>query len=176
MLRLRSVSQEQQEFAEFYAASRDACLRAVIAGTGDATQAEDMVAEAFARAWASWAKVRQYSAPRGWVVRAALNTGVSWWRPRRREIPLASQDAAALAEPAEGLDTAVLAALRRLPARQREVIALRVFLDLDTRATAQVLGIAPGTVTAHLSRAAAALRREPALHSLGRSFPRPYHP
>ena len=75
-------------------------------------------------------------------MRAALNTGVSWWRPRRREIPLASHDAVALAEPAEGLDAAVLAALRRLPARQREVIALRVFLDLDTRATAQVLGIA----------------------------------
>src|ERR1700684_1634957 len=86
LLRLRSVSQEQQEFAEFYAASRDACLRAVIAGTGDAAQAEDMVAEAFARAWASWAKVRRYSAPRGWVVRAALNTGGSWWRPRPREV------------------------------------------------------------------------------------------
>jgi DNA-directed RNA polymerase specialized sigma24 family protein len=151
LLRLRSVSQAQQEFAEFYEASKDACLRAVIAGSGDAGQAEDMVAEAFARAWASWAKVRRYSAPRGWVVRSALNTGVSWWRPRRREVPLASHD---------------VAALRRLPTRQREVIALRVFLDLDTQATAQVLGIAPGTVTAHLSRAAAALRHEPALHSL----------
>jgi RNA polymerase sigma-70 factor (ECF subfamily) len=100
LLRLIGVSQEQQEFAEFYEASRDACLRAVIAGAGDAAQAEDMVAEAFARAWASWAKVRRYSAPRGWVVRAALNTGVSWWRPRRREVPLASHDAAALADPA----------------------------------------------------------------------------
>ena len=59
LLRLISVSQEQHEFAEFYQASRDACLRAVIAGTGDAAQAEDMVAEAFARAWASWAKVRR---------------------------------------------------------------------------------------------------------------------
>ena len=103
LLRLRGVSQEQQEFAEFYAASRDACLRAVIAGTGDAARAEDMVAEAFARAWASWAKVRRYSAPRGWVVRAALNTGVSWWRPRRREIPLAGYDAAVAADPGEGV-------------------------------------------------------------------------
>ena len=51
-----------------------------------------------------------------------------------------------------------MAALRRLPARQREVIALRTFLDLDTQTTAQVLGIAAGTVTAHLSRAVAALR------------------
>jgi DNA-directed RNA polymerase specialized sigma24 family protein len=58
LLHLRSVSQAQQEFAEFYEASKDACQRAVIAGSGDAGQAEDMVAEAFAWAWASWAKVR----------------------------------------------------------------------------------------------------------------------
>jgi DNA-directed RNA polymerase specialized sigma24 family protein len=53
-----------------------------------------------------------------------------------------------------------LTALRRLPARQREVIALRVFLDLDIDTTARHLGIAPGTVRAHLSRAMTALRSE----------------
>ena len=51
-----------------------------------------------------------------------------------------------------------MAALLRLPARQRQVVALRLFLDLDTAGTAQVLGIAPGTVQAHLGRAIAALR------------------
>jgi DNA-directed RNA polymerase specialized sigma24 family protein len=56
------------------------------------------------------------------------------------------------------MDAALLAELRRLPLRQREVIALRVFLDLDTQATAAALGIAPGTVGAHLSQAVAALR------------------
>jgi DNA-directed RNA polymerase specialized sigma24 family protein len=59
-----------------------------------------------------------------------------------------------------GLDPTLLAALRRLPERQREVIAFRVFLDLDTRTTARVLGIAPGTVTAHLARAVATLREQ----------------
>jgi RNA polymerase sigma-70 factor (ECF subfamily) len=58
------------------------------------------------------------------------------------------------------VDPALIAALRRLPARQREVLALRVFLDLDTETTAKVIGIAPGTVMAHLSRAVAALRRD----------------
>jgi RNA polymerase sigma-70 factor (ECF subfamily) len=53
-----------------------------------------------------------------------------------------------------------MAALRRLPERQRQVIALRLFLDLDTAGTAEVLGIAPGTVTAHLARAVATLRGE----------------
>ena len=51
-----------------------------------------------------------------------------------------------------------MAALLRLPARQRQVVALRLFLDLDTAGTARVLGIAPGTVQAHLGRAMAALR------------------
>jgi DNA-directed RNA polymerase specialized sigma24 family protein len=50
--------------------------------------------------------------------------------------------------------------VRRLPARQREVLVLRVFLDLDIETTAAQLAIAPGTVRAHLARAVAALRRE----------------
>jgi predicted RNA polymerase sigma factor len=54
----------------------------------------------------------------------------------------------------------VTAALRRLPARQRQVITLRVLLDLDTETTARVLGISPGTVRAHLHRAIAAMRSE----------------
>lgn len=74
-------------------------------------------------------------------------------------MPLGYHEAAAPAHP-DGLDAVLAAAVRRLPARQREVIALRVFLDLDTETTANVLGIATGTVTAHLSRAVTALRRD----------------
>lgn len=63
-----------------------------------------------------------------------------------------------------GLDASVdrelISALLRLPERQRQVVALRLFLDLDTAATAETLGIAPGTVTAHLARAIATLREE----------------
>jgi DNA-directed RNA polymerase specialized sigma24 family protein len=50
--------------------------------------------------------------------------------------------------------------LRRLPARRRRVVALRLILDLDTTRTADVLGVAPGTVMAHLGRAMASLRHE----------------
>ena len=160
------MGREQSEFTRFYEASWDTCLRAVRAAVGDQALAEDMVAEAFARAWTSWRKVSGYAAPQGWVVRTALNAGVSWWRPRRRESPLADYDAAA-ADPGQGIDPAIVAALRRLPTRQREVIALRVFLDLDTRTTAEILGVAPGTVMAHLSRAAAALRQDPAVRHRG---------
>jgi RNA polymerase sigma-70 factor (sigma-E family) len=164
-MRRKGVSQEQADFAEFYAGSRDDCLRTVLAAVRDVDQAQDLVAEAFARAWASWRKVSGHPAPRAWVVRTALNLSVSSWRRRRRELPLTGQDA-----PADGLasslvDAELAAVLERLPARQRQVVALRIFLDLDTAQTAEVLGIAPGTVTAHLARALAALRTEIAAYA-----------
>ncbi len=151
---------KQLEFQEFYETRRDACLRAVLAGVGDRQLAEDLVAEAFTRAWVSWRSVSRHPAPSAWIVRTALNTKVSWWRRRRREVALDDgQEIAGVTTDVDlGLDPALLAVLRRLPQRQREVIVFRVFLDLDTRATAEVLGIAPGTVTAHLSRAVGALR------------------
>jgi RNA polymerase sigma-70 factor (sigma-E family) len=154
------VGHNRLEFAEFYGRSRDDCLRAVLASVGDMQTAEDLVAEAFARALAGWRKVRKHPAPRAWVVRTALNLNVSAWRRRRRELPIEGHDAPAPAGSLGPVDAELMAALQRLPARQREVVALRIFLDLDTARTAEVLGIAPGTVTAHLARAIAALRGE----------------
>jgi RNA polymerase sigma factor (sigma-70 family) len=154
------VSQDEAEFAEFFAASWDPCLRAVAASTGNMTLAEEQTAEAFARAWASWHKVSRHPAPRAWIVRTALNAGASWWQRRSKETALTTDDIAAADSQGSGLDSGLLTALRRLPARQREVIVLRVFLDLDIDTTARQLGIAPGTVRAHLSRAMTALRSE----------------
>jgi RNA polymerase sigma-70 factor (sigma-E family) len=160
-MRIRSVNAEPLVFAEFYQARRDGCLRAVLASVGDRQLAEDLVAEAFARAWTSWPKVSRHPAPAAWVVRTALNTGVSWWRKRRLELPLDGHEAESPPTGEDGsVDAGLMRALLGLPRRQREVIALRVFLDLDTDTTAHVLGIAPGTVTAHMSRAFTALRRE----------------
>jgi RNA polymerase sigma-70 factor (sigma-E family) len=167
------VSQDETGFAEFFQASWDPCLRAVAASTGDMLLAEDQVAEAFARAWGSWRKLSRHPAPRAWVVRTALNAGASWWRRRGCELPLADHDMAAPGSPGTGLDTVVLTALRRLPARQREVIVLRVFPGLDVGTTAGELGIAPGTVRAHLSRAVTALRDELAQANTSEADPCP---
>jgi RNA polymerase sigma-70 factor (ECF subfamily) len=156
------------EFAEFYAEAKDDCLRAVFASTGDRQLAEDLVAEAFARAWASWRTVRAHPSPLAWVMRTALNTRVSWWRRRRREVAWTGEDTPTPQPIMRSLDSSLLAALRGLPRRQREVIALRVFLDLDTEATARALGIAPGTVTAHLARATATLRTQLVSQQTGR--------
>jgi RNA polymerase sigma-70 factor (sigma-E family) len=162
------VGRDRVEFADFYRASWDPCLRAVTASLADSRLAEDLVAEAFAKAWVSWREVGNHPAPRAWVVRTALNTGVSWWRRRRHEVTLAEREPGPGGTPSDaggstgsvGMDAALLAAVRRLPVREREVVVLRVFLDLDTETTAKQLGIAAGTVRAHLSRAIATLRQE----------------
>jgi len=153
------------EFAEFYRSSRDECLRAVLVIVGDHDIAQEIVAEAFARAWASWRTVSGHPAPGAWVVRTALNVNVSRWRRLRREVPVPDlavlADTTATATAAQDpVDPQVTAALARLPSRQRQVIALRLILDLDTRGTAKALGIRPNTVMVHMARALAALRSD----------------
>lgn len=154
------MEREQQDFTDFYQRCQGDCLRTVLAGVADRALAEDLVAEAFARAWASWPKVSRHPAPAAWVVRTALNTRVSWWRRRRREVTLTGHDRVQPADEGSGVDAALLAALRRLPPRQREVIMLRVWLDLDTETVAGTLGISARTVAVHLSRATATLRAQ----------------
>ena len=163
LVRRSSVSRERDTFAAFYEASRDDCLRTVFAITRDRAYAEDLVAEAFARAWASWRRVSTHPAPRAWIVRTALNANVSSWRHNRKALPWLRPEELG-PHPSEvateWLDDDLLAAIRRLSERQRQVLALRVFLDLDTAHAASVLGIAVGTASAHLSRAIAQLRSE----------------
>jgi RNA polymerase sigma-70 factor (sigma-E family) len=167
------VEHSRRDFTEFYASAKDDCLRIVLVSVGDRQLAEDLVAEAFTRAWMSWRKVRGHPSPRAWVVRTALNVNVSWWRRRRREVlagdasarsaPPASCPPAESSPPADwpaGLDQVLVRAVRALPLRQREVITLRVFFDLDAQTTAKTLGISPGTVGVHLHRALAALRAQ----------------
>lgn len=155
----------QLDFADFYRKSKDECFRTVLVSIGDRDTAQDLVDEAFARACASWRTVGRHPAPVAWVVRTALNANISRWRRRRREIPVPDPDAAADVPAAGDLvdgptDPRIMAALMRLPSRQRQVVALRLFLDLDTRRTAQLLGVEPSTVKTHLARAIAALRED----------------
>jgi len=158
LMRVRGVKQASMEFSEFYESARDECLRVVLLNVRDRLLAEELVAEGFARAWMSWRKVRHLQVPQAWVVRVALNVNVSRWRRRRREVALGSHDRPTPAGQDAVMSDEVAAALGRLPLRQREVVTLRLLLDLDTETTAGLLGIAPGTVSAHLHKAVAALR------------------
>ena len=153
------------DFADFYRGARDECLRTVLVSVGDQDTAQELVDEAFARACAAWRKVSRHPAPAAWVVRTALNVNISRWRRRRREVAVPDLGAVADLPSNYGggdgpVDPQIMAALQRLPGRQRQVVALRLFLDLDTDRTAEVLGVAPSTVKAHLARALTALRAD----------------
>jgi RNA polymerase sigma factor (sigma-70 family) len=145
------------DFEHFYADTRDAVFRAVVLATRRPDRAEEAVAEAFARALERWDVLAEHPNPVGWVVRTAMNHFISGWRIWRREGGVAP-DVVAVPEESRSLDPFLLRHLWRLPRRQREVVALRILLDLDTRQTADALGMAPGTVGAHLNRALASLR------------------
>lgn len=149
----------RDEFAEFYAGNKDRCLRAAIAYGMAPDRAEDAVAEAFSRAWSRWHSVRTAESPRAWVLRTAINADISWWRRRRREVVTEPPELAAEPTDLTG-GTVLIAAVRRLPPRQREVVVHRYLLDLDTATTARALGIAPGTVAASLHHALAKLRAD----------------
>lgn len=155
---MRQEAVNFDEFGAFYAAYKDRCLRATVASGVDPARAEDAVAEAFARAWARWRTVRNTRSPAAWVVRTAVNADISWWRKRRRET--GPPDDAPGDHPDLDGRRDLVAAVRRLPKRQREVVALRYILDLDTAATSVALGISPGTVSAHLHQALATLRAD----------------
>ncbi|MEZ5137668.1 MAG: sigma-70 family RNA polymerase sigma factor [Acidimicrobiales bacterium] len=151
-----------RSFEDFYAAEAAAVHRAVAASLPDPGRAADAVDEAMARAYASWSRVGRYDAPAGWVYRVAMNWATSRWRKHRREASLVEREAEQIeARPAPSpVGSPALDALRALPAEQREVVACRVLLDLDTRTTAAALGIAEGTVKSRLSRALDALRTD----------------
>ncbi len=74
------------DFTEFYRGSKDECLLTVLVSVDNQDTAQELVAEAFARAWASWRTVSRHPAPTAWVVRTALNANISRWRRRRREV------------------------------------------------------------------------------------------
>lgn len=152
------MSAAQRDFEAFYLAEKDTCLRVLVASTGDLNLAEDVLAEAFARAWARWPAVSRHPTPAGWVLRTAFNLRVSWWRKHHRERPLEAAPELSHDDPEP--TSSLLALLATLPERQRQVLSLRVLADLDTRQTAAVLGIAEGTVTAHLHRATQRLRAD----------------
>ena len=132
------MGSQRRDFAEFYRESCDNCLRAVLVTVGDQDMAGDLVDEAFARAFASWRTVSRHPAPAAWVVRTALNANISRWRRRRREVPmpdpgLMADPAAADAAADRSVDPRIMAALLGLPVRQRQVVALRLFIRVTIR-------------------------------------------
>lgn len=125
---------------------------------GDASEAEDLVQEAFVRAAAAGARFRRVDNPEAWLRTAALNLHRNRWRKLKNfgrvRADLASRPVD-LPELGEHLE--VVEALRQLPPPQRTVIALRFLADLQVHDIAAELGIPEGTVKSRLNRGLAVL-------------------
>jgi RNA polymerase sigma factor (sigma-70 family) len=117
--------------------------------------AEDVAAEACARALRAWGRLGTLPYRNAWVVRVASNLAVDRVR-RRRALPVTAAYVPDLAESIT-LRLALAAALRALPRRQREVVALRYLARLSEADVAGSLGISRNTVKQHSGRAVAAL-------------------
>ena len=125
--------------------------------TRDRETAEDLASSTFEKALRLWGRFDPArGSARAWLLGIARTTALDWFRAesrrRRRE------EAAAVPERiedslGEGLSPELEAALSALSAGEREVLALRIVLELDGDATARVLGISPTAVSTRLSRA-----------------------
>jgi RNA polymerase sigma factor (sigma-70 family) len=146
-------------------------FRTALVLTGSAADAEDVVQEAFIRAWsalnrfrdgapfAPWlltivarqagTQRRSASRRRAWTERAALD---------ERWVPAGVPEPTSAAVLDRERRAALIAALVRLPHDHRVVIELRHLVGLSEQETAAALGCRPGTVKSRLSRALAALR------------------
>jgi RNA polymerase sigma-70 factor (sigma-E family) len=141
-------------------------IRLAVVMLGDRPAAEDVVQDAFAGLYRRWNHLSGEGRALGYVRVSVLNGCRSRLRARVRDKRLATGSPATLtAASAEQLvligeeHAAVLAALRRLPGRQREALVLRYYLDLSEPEIASWMGIGRGTVKSTTSRALAALGR-----------------
>ena len=149
---------EGDRFDELYRSCRVRLSSQIAAVTGDPDEASDLVQEAFARAWNHWSRIASYDDPEGWVRRVAYRLAVGRWR-RARRLVLRPDVRPDLAEPrVDHLD--LLAALRSLPIKQRQAIALHYLAGLSVEETAAELAVPAGTVKSWLSRGRARLAHE----------------
>jgi RNA polymerase sigma-70 factor (sigma-E family) len=123
---------------------------------GDRLEAEDIAQEALARATLRWDKLHEQ--PEGWITRVASNLAIDRFRRLRRR-PVAPRGPLGVVDERTAERCDLVAALRRLPRRQREVVVLRYLADFSEADVAKALGCSVGSVKTHASRGLSALRQ-----------------
>ncbi len=143
---------DEDEFSRFVHAQHARLFRTVYLLTGDYHRAEDVVQGTFERLYLRWGRVSGMDNPGAYARTVAINQVWSWRRRRSSgEVPAVQGVDVAVPGPAEGVSDhdAVWSAVLTLPVRQRAVIVLRYYEDLTEAQTADVLGMAIGTVKSH---------------------------
>lgn len=158
----RMATDRDEHLHDLYVAYYQALVRLAWLLIGDQGEAEDVAQDAFVRLHRSWDRLRDPSAAPAYLRSTVVNLARSGLRRRlvaRRHPPTPFPNAASAEEGAAGREDEreVLAALRALPRRQRECLALRYYLDLSEADIAATLGISTGSVKSHSHRGLAAL-------------------
>jgi RNA polymerase sigma-70 factor (ECF subfamily) len=141
------------ELELLYATRRTSLVRLAWAICGDSERAADAVQDAFVACVRARDSFRGEGPLEAWVARAVVNAARKT-RGRRRPL-LAPVE---VADGPSSVDPRIAPAVAALPERQRLVVFLRYYVDLDYRAIATVLGIEVGTVSATLAAAHGSLR------------------
>jgi RNA polymerase sigma-70 factor (ECF subfamily) len=127
--------------------------------THDRALAEDLAADTFEKALRLWKRFDPARASaRTWLCQIARTTALDWFRAEERR---RRREEGGLSP---GLSPELEAALAQLTAGEREVIVLRILLDLDGEEAARVLGISPTAVSTRLSRALKKLEEKVTVH------------
>ncbi|TDQ05380.1 SigE family RNA polymerase sigma factor [Labedaea rhizosphaerae] len=154
---------EEQEFAEYFVARRDAVRRTAYMLCGDWHRADDLAQTAFVALHRRWRKIRDHGAldayVRRTVVRAAIDESRRpWRRERQTEVLPEVTDQSTRVDDQVATRSALLDGLKEVPPRQRAVLVLRFLEGLDVAATAAALKCSEGTVKSQTARGLDALR------------------
>jgi RNA polymerase sigma-70 factor, ECF subfamily len=145
--------ESSEAFEDFYAREFPAVVGLAFALSGSRAGSEDLAQEAFLAAHRDWDRVRGFERPDVWVRRVVSNKSMSMFRRRYAEARALARLALGTATTLPELsadDAEFWAAVRSLPRRQGQVIALRYLEDRPVAEIAQILGTAEGTVKKHL--------------------------
>jgi RNA polymerase sigma-70 factor (ECF subfamily) len=147
------------DFTEFYLAHYRRLVGQLYLLTGDAHDAEEVLQEAFSRAYVRWERISTYDAPDAWVRRVAFNLASSRRRQAARAASAILRLGAPPAEPPAGDDSVVvLQALRTVSLRYRRALVLFYVADLPVSVIAEEMAIPEGTVKTWLRRGREQLR------------------
>jgi RNA polymerase sigma-70 factor (sigma-E family) len=153
------AADDHDGFVAFVQARQHRLLRSAYLVCGDRHLAQDLLQGALVKLAMRWRQVRDGD-PEAYLRTILYRDAVSWWRRLRRERLTDSPPEPIRPDATEAASTRMLfqQALGRLPARQRAVLVLRFFEDLTEARTAEVLGVAVGTVKSQTSLALRRLR------------------
>lgn len=148
----------EEEFDAFYADAAQRLVGQLYGMTGDLAEAQDVVQDAFVRAWDRRSSLSTEQNPEAWVRTVAWRLAVSRWRRARMATRLHRQHHVTehVAAPDEST-VALVAALKQIPEAQRRAIVLHHLADLTVEQVASETGVPTGTVKARLVRGRAAL-------------------